>query len=230
MRLARWLFALSALVLIGTSFSFFLTRPRAAVGSVPSLGGNSGARPFRALDPTDGPDSRLGEALLTGIQVLPARLADTRPAPRAMPVRLRIPAIAVDAYIVPVGVAEPATMEIPGDVATVGWYRFGATPGEPGSALLVGHVDSHIQGAGVFFRLSTLGVGSRLAVGFKDAPTKWFDVVARRVYDKRHLPPRLFVRSGRPILILITCGGSFDRTTRHYSDNVVVYALPISSR
>jgi sortase (surface protein transpeptidase) len=229
MRLARWLFALSALVLIGTSVSLFLTRPRAAVGSVPSLGGNSGARPFRALDPTDGPDSRLGEALLTGIQVLPARLADTRPAPGAMPVRLRIPAIAVDAHIVPVGVAGPAVMQIPRDVTAVGWYRFGSTPGEPGSALLVGHVDSRIQGSGVFFRLSTLGVGSRLAVGFKDAPMRQFEVVARRAYDKGHLPGRLFARNGRPVLMLITCGGAFDRVTHRYSDNIVVYAVPHSA-
>jgi len=25
---------------------------------------------------------------------------------------------------------------------------------------------------------------------------------------------------------MITCGGAFDRRTRHYTDNVVVYATP----
>jgi hypothetical protein len=31
-------------------------------------------------------------------------------------------------------------------------------------------------------------------------------------------------RTRRPALRLITCGGSFDRSTGHYRDNVVVYA------
>jgi hypothetical protein len=55
-------------------------------------------------------------------------------------------------------------------------------------------------------------------------------VVARRSYGKQDLPDLLFTRAGSPFLTLVTCGGVFDQSTRHYSDNVVVYAVPVSSK
>jgi hypothetical protein len=44
---------------------------------------------------------------------------------------------------------------------------------------------------------------------------------------KAALPVELFRRDQAPVLVLITCGGTFDRTTRHYADNVVVTARPL---
>jgi hypothetical protein len=47
------------------------------------------------------------------------------------------------------------------------------------------------------------------------------------VYAKSSAPlDRLFARDGPPRLTLVTCGGSFDRGTGHYRDNVVVTATP----
>jgi hypothetical protein len=37
---------------------------------------------------------------------------------------------------------------------------------------------------------------------------------------------RIWNRTSQPVLRLITCGGSFDRSTGHYRDNVIVYARP----
>jgi hypothetical protein len=126
-----------------------------------------------------------------------------------------------------VGIDQPAsTIQVPADIAKVGWYRFGATPGRPGSALLVGHVDSSALGAGVFFRLREVPIGAVVSVGFTDGSTARFRVVGRRSYPKGDLPDRLFARSGNPVLTLITCGGTFDRATGHYQDNLVVYAVP----
>jgi hypothetical protein len=36
--------------------------------------------------------------------------------------------------------------------------------------------------------------------------------------------PAVFFRLGEPVLRLITCGGSFDRSTGHYRDNIIVFA------
>jgi hypothetical protein len=36
---------------------------------------------------------------------------------------------------------------------------------------------------------------------------------------------RIWNRTDRPVLRLITCGGSFDRETGHYRDNIIVYAI-----
>jgi sortase (surface protein transpeptidase) len=162
------------------------------------------------------------------IEVHSARLADWKPPARdPAPVRLRIDAIGVNAAVVPVGVAgRSGTTEVPQDVGTVGWYRFGPTPGQEGSSVLLGHVDDRAQGPGAFFRLVQVGPGDSVVVTAADG-TRWvFEVVARRSYPKNGLPPSVFDRLGRPSVALVTCGGDFDWRTRTYSDNVVVFAVP----
>jgi sortase (surface protein transpeptidase) len=116
---------------------------------------------------------------------------------------------------------------VPPDVRTVGWYRFSPIPGEPGSSVLLGHVDSSTQGPGAFFHLARLEPGSKIRVLLADGSARSFRVVARRSYLKSRLPATVFARTGRPILTLVTCGGPFDASIGHYRDNVVVYAVPV---
>jgi hypothetical protein len=167
--------------------------------------------------------------VLPPIEVRSVRLADLKQeVADPIPVRLRISAAGVDAPIVPVGVVgHSSRMQIPSDVNVVGWYRFGPSPGGAGSAVLVGHVDSSAQGSGAFFHLQALQPGSIVAVRYADGRDASFRVVGRRTYQKNDLPSRLFVRSGSPVLTLITCGGPFNPVTRHYEDNVVVFAVPV---
>jgi sortase (surface protein transpeptidase) len=142
-------------------------------------------------------------------------------------VRLRVPAIGIDAPVVPVGVhTGTGAMDIPVDVSVVGWYRYSAQPGRAGSSVVIGHVDSRVQGAGAFFRLREVTPGAAVVVLLADGTVHRFTVIARREYRKEALPPSIFARSGRPLLALVTCGGPFDQVTRHYLDNVVVFALP----
>jgi hypothetical protein len=65
----------------------------------------------------------------------------------------------VNARIIPVGVETTGTMEVPADVRTVGWYRFGPSPALPGSTVLIGHVDSRAAGPGVFSVLTLITCG-----------------------------------------------------------------------
>ena len=149
------------------------------------------------------------------------------PATGGAPVRLRAPSIGLDAGIVAVGVAPDGAMEIPTDVDEVGWYRFGPTPGDPGTAVLAGHVDSRTQGRGAFFELQRLDVGDLVVVGVDGSESTW-EVVARRQYGKDVIPlDEVFTRGGPPRLALITCGGEFDGGAGRYLDNVVVYAVPL---
>jgi sortase (surface protein transpeptidase) len=167
--------------------------------------------------------------IVPAIEVHSARLADRRVEAGPVPTRLRIPAVALNAPVVPIGVDEATgAMAVPIDVSIVGWYRFGASPGEGGSSLLVGHVDSRVQGEGVFFRLSQLQPGDGVIIEMGPGRVERFEVVARRSYGKDELPGRVFTRTGQPFLTLVTCGGSFDVSTRHYSDNVVVFAAPVA--
>jgi hypothetical protein len=99
-------------------------------------------------------------------------------------------------------------------------------PGSPGVTLIVGHVDSSTQGLGAFFALSSLRPGAAVSVRSSDGSSRPFVIVAVRSYPKAGLPARLFARAGPPVLALVTCGGTFDRSTRHYADNVVAYGVP----
>jgi len=144
-----------------------------------------------------------------------------------IPVALRIPAIDVAAPVSPAGVEANGDMEVPGNVAEVGWYKYGPAPGESGSAVLAAHVDLARQGPGVFFDLRTLEPGDVILVDFDDGTTETYRAEARTVYEKTELPiDVIFSREGPPVLTLITCGGGFNRNIGSYDSNVVVYAVP----
>jgi len=51
--------------------------------------------------------------------------------------------------------------------------------------------------------------------------------VKRTTYDKDALPGGLWRNSGPETLVLITCGGDFNRARRRYKQNIVVYAEPL---
>ncbi len=144
------------------------------------------------------------------------------------PTGLRIEAIGVSADIEPHGVdRSTGQMDVPDNVSDVGWYMYGPSPGDPGSAVLAAHVDLYGQGPGVFFDLDRLEPGDVISVSFDDGTEALFDVRARNTYRKDQLPTDvLFNRDGPPILSLVTCGGGFDRSTSRYDSNVVVFASP----
>jgi sortase (surface protein transpeptidase) len=150
-------------------------------------------------------------------------LAKRRP---PVPVAISIPQIGVHARILGVGVSDGRALLLPPDARTVVWYDGGPVPGAPGSAVIAAHVDYAGQ-VGAFFRLRELRPGSHVKITMQGSHTRWFVVVARRVYAKPKLPANVVFRSGgAPLLTLITCGGDFDSVKRHYLANVVVYAKP----
>uniref|UniRef100_UPI001BDBD78C class F sortase n=1 Tax=Pseudonocardia lacus TaxID=2835865 RepID=UPI001BDBD78C len=144
----------------------------------------------------------------------------------AAPARVRFPGLGVDAPVVAVGVDGVGEMEVPRDVATVGWYRFGPGAGA-GSAVLSGHVDDRVQGRGAFHRLSDLQPGDPVGVELADGTSLEYRVALVERIAEDDLPvDRLFARDGAPRLTLVTCGGDFDRQARSYRENVVVTAEP----
>jgi len=152
----------------------------------------------------------------------------TPEAPVAAPVRLVVPDVGIDAPVDPVGVTQDRVLQLPDDVDRVGWYRFGPLPGQPqGSAVLAGHVDSWDQGLGALGRLRSVEPGQRIAVTDVAGQTTRWRVLTRQLIVKQQLPlAELFDRSGPPRLVLLTCGGPFDKRLRSYLDNLVVVAVP----
>ena len=227
MRLATWLRVASALVLITTPVAVWAARPHPDFGSLPGTADASLSAAVPDELAIDAGTSSTATRAPT-IDVRSARLKDYEPPRRGpRPVGLTIGAIGVRAPIVPVGVeAGSRHVQVPSDVHLVGWYRYGPSPGAGGSAVLLGHVDSWTQGPGVFFRLRELEPADVITVTFANGSESPFQVVARRSYPKSGLPSKLFERKGPSILVLVTCGGSFDQSTRSYSDNIVVFAVP----
>ena len=192
------------------------TTPAPVTSSEPAP--TSAAPTSAALAPTDSePDSS---------QPATAQ-PDPGPLP-GIPLRVVIPDLGVDTSVVPVGVQDDGELEIPRDVDTVGWYRFGALPGAPGSAVLTGHVDSADQGPGAFARLGDLDPGEQFSVVDEAGVQRWFAVVAREQWPKGEVPlDRLFDPNGQPRIVLLTCGGAFDEAVRGYRDNIAVTATPV---
>ncbi|MFH9013819.1 class F sortase [Streptomyces sp. NPDC017943] len=151
-----------------------------------------------------------------------------RPLGDAVPQRVDIPGLGVQAPVVARGLdargaLDPPPFDQPG---VVGWYAGGAAPGARGTALMVGHVDTDSRPA-VFFRLSAMRPGQTIRVVRADARVAEFTVESVQVLTRDRFDAHQAYgsrESGRAELRLITCGGSFDRATRSYTANVVVSA------
>ncbi len=144
------------------------------------------------------------------------------------PERLIVTTLAIDAPVEAHGVASSGQMDVPDNVTEVGWYQFGPSPGEPGSAVLAAHVDLAGPGRGLFYDLDELDVDDEVVVGYDDGQSRRFRVVASRTYLKDELPlEAIFSRDGDAVLTLVTCGGGFSASTGRYDSNVVVYAVPV---
>lgn len=160
----------------------------------------------------------------------PPEIAVAAPVPTAGttqvadPVRIRIPAIGVDAAVLQLTVDAQGVLPPPPTNEDTGWWRAGPEPGEPGAAVVVGHVDG-LRGPAVFFRLRDLVAGDEIVVDRVDGTTATFIVERVEHHPKDAFPTEaVYRRTPAPVLRLVTCGGEFDRTTRHYLDNVVVFA------
>jgi len=144
----------------------------------------------------------------------------------AEPVRLRVPALGVDSPLLHLGLAADRSIEVPPDYGTAGWFAGGPRPGQPGPAVLLGHVDSK-AGPGVFYRLAELPVGADVLVDRADGSTIVFRVTSTQHAAKTAFPTDLvYAPTLEPSLRLVTCGGVFDRAKGSYLDNVIVYADP----
>lgn len=165
-------------------------------------------------------------ALADAVRPLPPAPATPQiPAGSPEPTALTIEALGVvDAAVRPVGVEETGEMEIP-PVDQVGWYRFGARPGDPGSTVLAAHI-AYDGVDGVFRHLDDLSSGDTVSVALSDGTARSFVVTDVGQYPKSDLPAAVWAREGDPQLVLITCGGDFDAQADSYEDNVVAFARP----
>ncbi len=142
--------------------------------------------------------------------------------PEGSPARVVIPAIDVDADLVRLGLKPDGSMEVP-DFGLAGWYTEGPKPGRPGPSVIVAHVDSR-AGPDVFARLGDLAPGDEIDVVYDSGDTVTFFAASHEQIPKGALPvAKIWPMTDERLLTLITCGGDFDHSVRHYRDNLIVY-------
>ena len=105
----------------------------------------------------------------------------------------------------------------------------GPTPGQVGSAVILGHVDSYL-GPGTFFNLKNMKSGNSIIVTLADGAVEHFVVTGVVQYSKVAFPDQLvYGPHGIRSLQLVTCGGTFDHETGHYESNIVVFSRLVSA-
>ncbi|BFV59069.1 class F sortase [Kitasatospora sp. CMC57] len=152
------------------------------------------------------------------------------PRAHAVPTRIRIPALRVDAPVAGLGLDSGGRLETPAEHERnlAGWYRDGVTPGQRGTSIMAGHVDI-ADGPAVFYRLGTLRKGDQVEVDGEDRGTAYFTVDGVESFPKEAFPDaRVYGRSADSQLRLITCGGDFT-AGRGWDANVVVFAHLVRS-
>lgn len=142
------------------------------------------------------------------------------------PSSFSIPKLGVKSVMVEsVGLDGQNKMDIPKDEENVAWYNLGAKPGEVGNAVLAGHYDKKTGEPAVFYDLSKLEPGDELVVMDKGNTEYIYKVTKKVSYELDEFPlQEVFGTSHEPRLNLITCEGTYDKSSKLYSHRLVVYS------
>ena len=181
--------------------------------------------------PTADPASVVLSSTPTPSTTHPSSAPASRRAPTpawSVPMRLSVPNIGINIAVGRLGLNKNGQVMVPATAHTVGWYVHGPTPGQIGSAVILGHVDSYL-GPGVFFYLRNLIAGDPIKVTLANGSVVTFRVNRVEQYSKTAFPDRLVYGShGTRSLQLVTCGGTFDHATGSYESNIVVFSTFVS--
>ena len=141
-----------------------------------------------------------------------------------LPARLVIPKLNVNARVELMGVTSSGAMDVPSDITEAGWYKYGAHPGDDGSAVISGHLDGIHGEPGVFLNLRNLRVADNFSVLDDSGKTTQFIVRYIRTYDQNEQPNEVFHSQQGSHLNLITCTGAWNRFEKRFSKRLVVFA------
>lgn len=141
------------------------------------------------------------------------------------PLRIHIPRISVDAAIEQVGIQADGSMGAPNDPMNAGWYSLGPRPGEPGNAVLDGHVNWWRGASGVFENLHTLVAGDTITIENDRGETTSFVVRKSKTYTAGARADDVFTATDAvPHLNIITCSGTWNTAMQQYEERLVIFA------
>lgn len=144
----------------------------------------------------------------------------------ALPLRLIIPSINVDAAIQLVGTSTKynGAMDVPDNFTDVGWYKYGTTPGMEGSAVITGHLNGKHLPEAVFFHLNDLAIGAEVTILDEAYISHVFKVVKILTYSPNDSTLDIFQSNDEKVkLNLITCEGEWLPQEHQYNKRTVVF-------
>lgn len=144
----------------------------------------------------------------------------------AVPARLKIPKIKVDAALESVGLTSKGAVGVPKIPANAAWFNLGPRPGDNGNAVITGHYGRWINGQGsIFDNLNKLKKGDKIYVEDKKGAIATFVVREIRIYSPKADASDVFISNdGNAHLNLITCEGTWNRFSKSYPKRLVVFA------
>jgi LPXTG-site transpeptidase (sortase) family protein len=140
------------------------------------------------------------------------------------PARLLIPSINLDATVEARGLDANRDLATARSFNDVAWYNLGPAPGQPGDALINGHVNWW-TGDAVFTHLARVRVGDKIHVIRADGVSVWFTVTAKMTVTANARLASLFAPSQVSTLTLITCAGLWNPLTQSDTQRLLVRAV-----
>lgn len=181
------------------------------------------AQPATSVAPDPSPSASPSKVIVQAPANVPVVTEPVGAVRGAPPVQLSLPALGIDQRLVGLRVKADQQLDVPQSYDDIGWWSTGPVPGDPGAALMVGHLDSK-DGPAVFNGLPSLTKGAVVSVRRADGTRVTFAVTKVQSFPKDDFPDELVYRTeGKSSLHLLTCGGTYDRSSG-YRDNVVVFA------
>ncbi len=143
---------------------------------------------------------------------------------KGRPKKLEIAAIGLKVNIVIVGADHDGRMSVPSDNKTVSWWKFGAIPGEMGSAVLAGHYKLEDGTPGVFYDLNRVKVGDLINMADEFGAKQKFKVREIKIFKVEDFPlNEVYANSGGKYLNLVTCAGNYLTKVKDYSHRLVIF-------
>jgi hypothetical protein len=181
-----------------------------------------------ATEPTPPPVPESPVVAVPAVPIVDASVQNQAPI-AAAPSQVTVASLGVDVPIIPVGLDGAGNMELPADPAIAGWYEYGPAPeSAAGATVVAAHVDSLTYGLGPFAALADAEPGTQIVVTDARGAARTYAVSSIETTGKGEVVwASIFDRSGPPRFVLVTCGGEFDYSTRHYLSNVIIIATPV---
>ncbi len=143
----------------------------------------------------------------------------------ATPTKIIIPKIGVETKVLPVGKTFSGNMEVPNSLKNVGWYKYGAKPGEIGNSVIAGHEIDELGFGAIFKNLYLLKPGDEILVENSLGEILTFIVQDSEIYKYNNAPlEKIFGNSETSNLNLITCEGTFISKLKTKDQRLIVFS------